>query len=235
MNEELNDILKFYEEEKESLEHIIKSYIEDFEYKAAYFHSKGLKKVNQKIQLLKNLIDPNSDKLEQLLRSKNFYDIIPHPELRENTEFLNYLNNQKLKIDNQINFIKNTPKEQYFDGQEFDDLIFSLVENQIKCFRFYLNKESNLYLDFKKLNDSLVISIANYDRLKKEYILHKSSFKALKGIGFKKDKTGKSIFLVHSLANFKNSMVIKTLTSRIIYDGIGYYNINNATTIEIIT
>lgn len=233
MNEGLNEILNFYENEKLALQDIIKSYIEDFEYKVAYFHSKGLKKVNQKIQLLKNLENSNSDQIDSLRRSKNIYDNI-HPGLKDNEEYLNYINEQKNKIDDKIeNFIKQS-KQEKIDGQEFDDVLFSLVENRIEHFKFQLSKESNIYLDFKKVENNLFISIPNYKNLRNNYIQYKSSIRALKAIGFKKHKIEKSLLLIYPLFNFKDTIEIKELTSRIIYDGIGYFNINNQSTIEIV-
>ncbi|WP_316786183.1 hypothetical protein [Pedobacter frigiditerrae] len=233
MNEELNEILRFYEEEKQGLEDIIKSYIKEFEYKAAYFHSKRLKKVSQKIQLLKNLSNPYSDKIESLQRMREMYNIV-NPILKDNTEYSNYLANQKNNIDIQIENLINQNKGERLDGQEFDDLIFSLVEDRLQNFRFYLNKESNLFLDFKKNNNSLVISIPNYNSLKEDHILRKSSIRLLKGIGMKKDKIEKKLILNFPLYNFKNSIEIKTLTSRIIYDGFGYHNLKNPSIILII-
>lgn len=233
MNEELKELLKFYEDEKESLEDMIKSYVEDFEYKAAYFHSKGLKKVNQKIQLLKNLNNPNSDQIAHLQRTKKMYEVVI-PSLINNVEYSNYQANQKTKIDSQIENLINQNRSEKLDGQEFDDVIFSLIENRIKSFKFYLNKASDVYLDFKKDDKYLIISIPNYQHLRDQNILRKSSIKALKSIGFKKDKIKKSLFLIYPLINFKNAIEIKMLTSRIVYDGIGYFNINNLSIIKII-
>ena len=57
---------------------------------------------------------------------------------------------------------------------------------------------------------------------------------ALKSIGLKRDKVKDNLSLIYPLKKFRNSIDIKIIVSRIIYDGIGYFNINNKSHIEIL-
>ena len=66
MNEELNEILEFYSEEKLALEKLINSYVKDGKFKEAHLHQKALHKLSRTLSLLKKLENPNYEEIEQL-------------------------------------------------------------------------------------------------------------------------------------------------------------------------
>ncbi|TCC94110.1 hypothetical protein EZ428_04855 [Pedobacter frigiditerrae] len=235
MNEELNEILKFYEEERQSLESLINDHIKNGEYKQAHQHQKALFKVNQSFSLLRKLENPNYEEIEQLEYLLHNYSKSEYEKLvQDNRKMKDYFEAKKNYLEQKIKSLKEKSVPFQIDGQEFDDVIYKLIEGKIQRFQFFLNLENHLYLDFKRSTDSIIITIPKYKKLKKEYILSKSNRKVLKGLGFELSSDEKSLIYNYKLDYFKNSIEIKTLTSRIIYDGFGYSNIKNSSLIVIV-
>lgn len=235
MNNELEEILQFYEEERQNLESLIHLHVKDFEYKKAHFHQKALYKVNQTLSLLRKFENPNYEEIEHLQHllenysNREFIELIEqHPYLSEK------INLEKKHYEEKINQLRQEPRPRQIDGQEFDDVIFKLVENKIGGFHFFLNLETYLYLNFTKKDNFIIISVPKFKKLKKKYILRKSDIRALKAIGLKLDDARKSLVYRYDVAQFKDAIVIKTITSRIIYEGFHYSQLKNSTLIKII-
>ena len=235
MNEDLNEILKFYEEEKENLEYLIKVNVEDGEYKEAHRNQKALFLVKNSLSLLRKLGNLNYEEIEHLeyllhnySSSKYIKLVEDNPKMKANQE------TQKKYLEQKIKFLKEKPIPYQVDEQDFDDVIFKLVEGKIKGFQFFINLEDHLYLDFKKHYDQILISIPKFKKLKKNDILFKKNIAEIKKIGFQLSADKKALHYFYNLANFKNTIEIKTITSRVIYDGFGFRNLKNSSLIVIV-
>jgi hypothetical protein len=231
MNQELEKIIDFYEEEQQRLENLIQLAVEETEYKVAHYHQKVLAKVNAKLNCLKNLETPNFDRIEWLARAKRTYEEM----IASKNNPIDYLEQEIKRMDGELDSLRNLNKVPSIDGQEFDDLIFDMAEGQISKFRFFWGRmDEDLYLDFEKMENQIVISIPGYKELRKNYTFTKSSTRTLKSLGFKKTEDKKSMVLYFDLNGFRDAIAIKTLTSRILYDAIGYSHLNQATILQII-
>lgn len=228
MNEEINELLSIYEQEKKLIESIIEEDRIDNDYKAIRINSKNLNRIQRRIALIKSLIDPYAQEKEQLKRTIDF--LFKKSELEESNEYRTHMLAQ---IDQKLDQL-NSYKPGYFnDGQEFDDAIFDLVEQKIEGFIFNLKKENKLALLFKRMDEEILLSVTNIKKLKKQNILDKNSRTVLKLIGFKEEKHLDSLVFTYGLEHFKNAIFIKTIVSRVIFDAFYFQELDKKTTIEI--
>lgn len=235
MNEDLNEILKFYKEEKDNIESLIKESVEDGEFKDAHRYQKALFQVNRSLSLLLKLENPNYEEIEHLTFLLQNYSSFRYTKLvEENPKTKDYIETEKKYLEEKIKALAAKPIPKQVDEQDFDDVIFKLVEGKIKGFHFFINLENHLYLDFRIHHNQIVITIPKYKKLKKNYILHKANIIAIKKIGLKLDDNKKALHYFYNLNSFKNSIEIKTITSRIIYDGFGYQNLKNSSLIVVV-
>jgi hypothetical protein len=228
MNEEINELLSIYEQEKKLIESIIEEDQIDGDYKAIRLNSKNLNRIQHQIALIKSLIDPYMQEKEGLKKTIDF--LVEKSEFEESDEYRTHMLAQ---IDRKLDQL-NSYKPGYFnDGQEFDDAIFDLVKQKIEGFIFNLKKENKLAILFKRTDKEILLSLTNIKRLKKQRILDKNARTVLKSIGFKEEKYDDSLVFTYGLDNFKDAIFIKTIVSRVIFDAFYFQELDKETTIEI--
>lgn len=236
MNEELNEILEFYSEEKLALEKLINSYVKDGKFKEAHLHQKALHKLSRTLSLLKKLENPNYEEIEQLeFRIQSYSNSEAEELIKVNPRLKDLIEKEKKHFEEKIYRLSQMPLPSQIDGQDFDDLIFKMVEEKMSTFQFFINLEKHIFLDFQKTSNFINITIPKYKKLKKSYILSKQNIMILKGLGFTLDLENNLLFYKFNIDNFKNSIEIKTLVSRVIYEGFGYHNIQNSSLMVIIS
>ncbi len=231
MKTELDEILEFYENEKLALEKLIEDLVEEKEYKQAHIHQKALKKVNRYLFLFHNLENPNHTEIVQLQQT---LEVLQKLE-RENPSIKGFLESRKHSIELQLQQLTAAIRTVQMDSQTFDEVIFDLVESKHSHFHFFLNTESNLYLDFKKVDQFITITIPKYKKLKKDYVLLKSNRNKLKSMGFKLTDDKKKLVFAYDISSFKDANPIKAIVSRVIYEGFGIHHIQNSSVIVIIS
>ena len=230
MNEELKELLNYYEEEKALLDSLIKEDLIDYDYKSAGLHSKVLFKIENQTRLLKSLIDPLADEKKRLSSQIEFF--LTQADLSESNDYRIFMLAQ---IDKKLDKLHKHKPEYFNDGQEFDDVIFDLVEKRVKGFTFRLKESANLYLDFSIKNSYLRIKLTPFSKLRDYLSVDKSEIVNLKQIGFRKNKSKKYLRYKYPLVQFKDSIFIKTIISRVIYEVFFYHDLDTATTLEIKT
>lgn len=229
MNEEINELLSIYKQEKELIESLIESDRLDNDNRAIYLNSKILLNIQHQIRLIELLHDPHIREKEQLKRTIDFYVNRSGLEKAED-----YRTHMLAQIDQKLDQL-NSYKAAYFnDGQEFDDAIFNLVENKISAFIFHLRKEENLYLKFSIKKDKIIIRLTPFFDISVKQYFTKSAIITLKQIGFKKNKSLTCYQIKYPLEGFKDAIAIKTIVSRVVYEALYNYQLNKLTTLEII-
>ena len=230
MNEELKELLNYYEEEKALLDSLIKEDLIDYDYKSAGLHSNALFKIENQIRLLKLLIDPLADEKKSLSRQIEFFST--QADLSGSNEYRIFMLAQ---IDKKLDNLNKQKPEYFNDAQEFDNVIFDLLEKRIEGFTFHLKKSANLYLDFSIKNSYLRIKLTPFSKLRDYLSIDKSEVINLKQIGFRKNKSKKYLRYKYPSVQFRDSIFIKTIISRVIYEVFFYHDLDTATTLEIKT
>lgn len=230
MNEELKEVLAFYTQEEIDLREQINETVNGIEtdYKIAHYHFKALGQVCQKIEILKALLDPHyQEKKRYNLEIDYWVKLLEIAQDENRKEYIQH------NIDQKLDIINNYKPSYFNDGQEFDDLIFDLIERKISSFIFHFKKSANLYLKFKIKKTALIISLTPFLKISEDYYFTKYITKRLSGIGFKKNKSKTRFQLKHPISNFKNSIEVKTIVSRIIYEVFSFEELDNPSTLEI--
>lgn len=226
----LDEILEFYENEKLALETLINELVLEREFKQAHIRQKALKKVNHTLFLLRNLKNPNHAELTQLQQSLEDLKKLDNG----NPAMKDFFERRMQPIKLRIQQLEVEVATDQLDSQEFDDVIFELVAGKIKHFHFFINTKTKLYLDFKLNEQSIIIELPRIKKLKNNFTLPKSSIAALKGMGFQRNKDENTMCLSFDVSNFKDANPIKTIVSRVIYEGFGHHHTENSSVIVII-
>lgn len=233
MKSELDEVIEFYEAEREFLRECIKQNQEDFEFMNAHFHSQGLFQVERQLDILYKLKDPNFTRKQELERNIRMYeasfqrsprlslDSYYIKELDKNKQELNKLNEQKIGFP--------------LDDQQLDNALFDVVEGKHTGFILYLNSQENLAINFELIEAGLLeLSISLKEFLKVDYFFDSDDDSsetrpnnALKQLGFNVNSRSNKLVKIIDTKDFKNAIEIKTILSRLIYDLFRYAEIDN--------
>jgi len=222
---DLIELIEYLESEKENLNKQQQDCLSQYDYKGAHYFSIALGEVNRQLEILYNFSDSLYDEKQRLENYKSF--------LKVDSEGLKKAFSERIKeIEDRIVQLNSSTKDQKLDGQEFDDVIYELIEKQISGFKFHLKRKENCYLDFKLYdNRTILVSTNPLDHLKDEYAINYLNDKFY-ALGFVFNAKTSSMEYFYSLEKFKNSIEIKTLTSRIIFDIFYYKELDNPALIE---
>jgi len=229
MDEELNEIIIYYEEEKTRIEELLAECLQFSDYKYANLFQNGLGILNNQLTILKSLKDSNYLKKKELKEQIENY----HKLLLINPQISDYLNERIKRDEINLDDLSTYESRPFYDGQEFDDATFDLVEGKIQSFIFHLKKAINLYLKFECERNNFVISITPDEQMGREIHFPKAKKRLLKSIGFKRNKTKEYFQLKLPLLSFKDSQQIKIIVSKIIYEVFFINELDTETTIVI--
>ena len=143
MNEDINELLSYYKNQKAFFESLIEQDTNDGDYNSVVLNTKVLGNIKHKINIIESLLDPFAKEKDRLKNIINFY--VEKSYLEESDEKRNHI---LVQIDHKLDQLNSYRTGYFNDGQEFDDVIFDLVENKISAFIFNLRKEKNLHLRF---------------------------------------------------------------------------------------
>ena len=71
---DLDELIEYYESEKQTLTTLLKECVEDHDYLAAQSYSNGIGNVNSILNTLYHFKDPNHDKKKWLLKQKDYWE-----------------------------------------------------------------------------------------------------------------------------------------------------------------
>lgn len=228
-NSDLEELIAFYQEEKENLERLIKECVAEMDYQLAEYHFRALKKVNAKLQTLLNLQDPNYDEKGVYQRQLSFLEkkLSESDIIDPNSYIIKRINEIKEKLLKYEQALQNPEAE----SAGLDNLLYDLSEGLIKGFKFHLNKQENLYLVFtKNITGFIVISFTPFNELEYDRYFYEKGFKAL---GFYVNEKNNCFQFEYAVRKNSDIRFIKTITARLIFDKFYFKTLDSNTTIEI--
>ncbi|SDD32344.1 hypothetical protein [Pedobacter soli] len=228
MNEDINELLSYYKNQKAFFESLIEQDTNDGDYNSVVLNTKVLGNIKHKINIIESLLDPFAKEKDRLKNIINFY--VEKSYLEESDEKRNHI---LVQIDHKLDQLNSYRTGYFNDGQEFDDVIFDLVENKISAFIFNLRKEKNLHLRFSIKKNKIIIRLTPFAAILDRDCFTKNVITVLKQIGFKKNKLRTCFQIKYPLDDFKDAIPIKAIVSQVIYEAFYNYQINKSTTIEI--
>lgn len=226
-NSDVETLLTFYQLEKQNLERLIAECVIEEEFQIATYYSNALQQVKFTIRTFQNLADNEHDRKEWIkekiaISEKECINSM-HTSLYElQTQQINQLKEELVKLE--------TPQKETKIADDFEHIFYDLIDGLIKGFRFYLKKEDDMYLLFTKHADTIFISFGSVDESEAGDFDHLIQ---LKSLGFYFDENKRCFEYAYNLFTFKNTLFIKTLISRIVFEVFYFKTLDLNTTIEI--
>jgi hypothetical protein len=229
----LNTLIAYYEEEKIRLLQLIDNYVKEDEYQLAHFHQEALYQLNGRLQTLKNIDDKLYDektfkrntikRMEERLSSEtseHMRDFLVK-ELSKKKEELARLDERPVQTNNSDNKII------------LDEVFFKLLERKIKSFKLVLKKSDNLFLQFNYSNKALKVSLPFVKLHKKKMTLYNSSIRSFNHLGFSFTKNESKLVL--ELKGDKDEILgnLKITLSKIVFEIFYFKEFTNESYIEI--
>jgi hypothetical protein len=222
---DLELLLAYYEEEKQSLEKMIANSLKEHDYLIAHYHFNALGIADDHLRVLNGFKRPHYDEERQIEIMQyllfNLKDEILRScwmdEIESRKKKLNLLGNEKIKP--------------AIDDQQIDDALFDLYEGRIKAFQLHISEEEHNYFNFEMIkNNFLQISI-NRAILNLDYDLDdveagpKNPPHPLMRLGFTLNLIEDTFIFSYCMDNFRNAILIKKLLARFFYDILGSANL----------
>jgi hypothetical protein len=239
---DLDELIEYYEAEKNRVETLKKEALDDWDYTAADSFSTALRTVNVQLDILYKLKDPVYEKRKHLLRNKDFFenrfldsaekhDLMKTERYRE--AMLRMRDEELENIKSKLESIKDIKYSPTLDREEFDDAIYDLVDGKITAFKLHLKRTRSLYLNFERSVSGLMLISFPPDDPDEEYGSHCFDFIKIMHMGFYKNLEKRQYEFKYDLSSFRNSIFIKTIIARIIFDVFGGWELDNPAHIEI--
>ncbi|WP_114937937.1 hypothetical protein [Mucilaginibacter endophyticus] len=219
MKSDLDQIIEYFEGEKENLEMSIKRSLAEYDYLYAHHQQEGLWRLNNHLGVLKRFKDPfyyKKDEIERWLKWMNSF---------EDSERFSFYKDVIAQKRSELEKLSEQQNDHYFnDSQVIDDALFDLYEKRIRKFRLRLSAEENFNLDFEISGELLKIThqLSSHHRnlvystdIDDDDI---ASRHPLITLGFEWDTNEKKFVYHYDMNGFKEVLPVKILLSRIAYE-----------------
>ena len=218
MKSDLEEVIEAYEAEKAELEREIAAYAAEGDYYYAHHHSRALKRVNARLVILNELIDPHYSDILQEQRKIQMYK---QWGVDRKIDHESYFSNQVPLSEKKIEEWQGAALNPTYDSQEIDDAIFNLVKGNIHAFKLYFKTDPDVYLNFMAVGHHVEITLP-YD-LEHEYLHIFEDINLFKSLGFSFEN-GNLVYR-YNLERFKDALEIKIMLARLIYE-VFFFNRN---------
>jgi hypothetical protein len=217
MKSDLEEAIESYEIEKAELEKQITEYVKEADYLYAHYYNRALKTINKLLQILKGFQNRMYSHIsEQLRQIDNCRRMLADPTYSGNE----YLKQHIIGCESKILEFEQTPVKPSYDSQEVDDALFNLANGDLDHFKLYFKSSPDVYLDFSLADQAIKIKI-DYDLnvgVESSYVF--SDVNKLKSLGFALNDS--HWVYMYNLSRFKDSLEIKVVLARLIYDVFHY-------------
>ena len=217
MNNKLRKLLTHYQQERDKLQLLIDSCVAEEEYKLAQRYSKGLVQLNQKLQTLHNLADPLHDEKQRhtavIARMKA---ILPDEAGAEHAFVREFLKEEEDKLAQ----LQEMPVSRlsYSGHSHLQETLNKLFEKRIESFTLLFGAAAGLVCSIKLVRKTVLVTIPNMQRLRKDYLVQKSHVRQLQGLGFRFfDNRDKLVAFLPCFTS-EDAAAIKLLLVKICFD-----------------
>lgn len=205
MKKELQILIEELQKEHDLLEKEMNICIKSWDFKGAEAFSKPLIYTKQKLQILRNLDNPNFDEINDLKRRiKNINELEVKDEI---SRFA--FERMKARIpryEEELKNLQKTKPEFHIEGDELIICLEKLSTGELSSFELEV-KENKLSILFEKIEETLKIRIESKDPSRIKYHTGSFGISELKGIGFKVNESN----AVLEIDNFKSSNVLDVI------------------------
>lgn len=234
MANNLDAAIQLYEEEKKSLEALMKQCLEDFEgpdFLLASYHQKALYKTEHELRNLYRFKDSRYDEKQRKISTIRALE----KQLQEaSSEYYKKGVEEWIQKEKSIlEELNTTPANDVPVKEELniDDVIRDLVSCRIKKFKLIFNRSENLFFQFLSSKRAIKIVFSGVKAHLKSDMLHHSQIKFFTRIGFVSVNENRMELSIQNNSDAIDN--IRIIISRIIFDSFGWIGSMNDSYIEI--
>jgi hypothetical protein len=235
LEDKLNTLIAYYEEEKSRLLKSIKDCLREDEYQLAHFHQRALYQLNGRLQTLRNIDDIFYD--EKSYKQKWINVLEKRLEAANSSDWKEYLAKNLLKHKEALEKLNQSSRQETSSHNEniFENTILDLIEKKIKSFRLVLKKTDNLLLEFSYSRKTLKVILPHLKVLINKWTLHEDNLKTFINLGFV--LINNQAKLVLELTGDKEIIIgnLKTILSKIVFEIFYFKEFQNESYIQIKT
>ncbi len=232
MDESLEILVAYYEDEKKHLLQQIEEYAKDWEFEFAQFHTQALYKVNSRLRTLYSLQDRNfPDKdmkkniilnLENKIQSEGSAPMLEYFTLRLQKE------KESLSIlEQNIDPVKD------LHSNLFNQSLNQLLKREIRQLTLHLNRDDQFIFEFSYRAKVLKVNIPYIKKHLRNNILTEENMIVLGKMGFVYNKNKSSLTLLIHEAREKIASEINWRIAKIVFELLQFSSFEGKTFIEI--
>lgn len=217
MNNKLRKLLTHYQQERDTLQLLIDSCVEEKEYKLAQRYSKGLRQLNQKLQTLHNLADPLYDEKQYHTAIITGIKAI----LPDNAGAEHAFNREILKEEeDKLAQLQEMPTSRIpHSGQShLQETLKQLFEKRIESFTLAFGAAADFSCSMKMVRKTVLVTIPDMRRLRNDYLVQKSQVRQLQGLGFRFYDNRDKLMAFLPCFTSEDAVAIKLLLVKICFD-----------------
>lgn len=215
MHSDLDALIDFYQWEKQRLLLSIEENKRDQDFLAVDYNYQELRNVQQELDCLLELKDPNYPEIKRLEWKIEFYS-------KRNEEFpesgghmlVNHYKEELEKIK------KGTSSSTSEESQMIDEALYALAKDEIEGFTLYLDLETGSSIDFVKLGDDQIELRLKVDNENDARNIKKYRLSDILGLTY--DSVSNSLVKTFPIRTNTNILPIKETVSRIVIMSKGF-------------
>lgn len=235
MEEKLKLLITYFAEEKAFLQQQIDEAVSESEFLTAHRIQKGLRIADEKLRILKSILDPNSEKKDGLCKMRDIFQAFLS---KISNEFEAGLISREIQhIDQKLEVLNIEPLPVLREGNGFLKKHFlGLIEGELEKLELYLQYQEEIIIGLEKSESYLQISV-RIDPLEKSQEKFRIEYwkKDLKRLGFEPLENG-SLHIVLPLGAYEDDSwsAVEYLLTRIYFEVFRLQGINGNAFLKII-
>lgn len=219
MINELQILIEVLQSEHDYLENELKACINEWDFEGAEAFKKPLFYTREKLRILKNLDNPDYDKILDL---RNKIERLKNYEAKDEfTKFAIQITKDKIpEYENELSNLENKERQFYYNSDELIICLERIINKEISEFELEVNNEGVVF-HISNWNSNLKIEIRWTDKSSLDYKTGRMGITELKGMGFLVTEKN----AVKKFENFEGDKILSIieLLSRVAYEVFGLY------------
>jgi len=217
LNESLEILIAFYEEEKKHLHNQIEDCLKEWEYEFAHYHSQALYQVNARLNTLYSLQDrKHGEKVLKKVIISNLEDKFQSESDGYMLEYLSQRLTKEKELLNELNLVCDPVKDPY--GNTFDETLDLLLEKRIKQFLLHFDQDEKFLIEFSYKARILKASIPFIKSHLGNMLLTEENLTVLEKMGFEYNNNSSRLTLCLQGSRESITYEIKWRLAKIVFE-----------------
>ncbi len=227
------ETLSEYIKEQSRLKRLINKAVATSEFKIAHFHSKALRRIEERIRILRRLEDKFTQDIMSVKNQIKFLEDSMNQDFRPERD--DYLIRTINKLQNKLLELERKQAEHVEFTADLPALLESLINRKICSIRIIGIKTSDFTLEIKRSRQGIKIKIPDLHTLLRQGLIYESHLKHFNAIGFKASPNGKILSQTFNDQNNRAELInkIEITIAKIVFEIFPWRTFDAETLIEI--